>query len=398
MVGTPESKTLYYGWVVVGMAFLANLTGFGIVFAYSVFFKPLSLEFGWSRTVTAGAFSMYAIVHNILAFFCGRLVDRLGPKVVVAGAGFFIGLSMLLMRYISSVWQLYVIYGFFLSLGIACTYAPVMATVSRWFGKKRGLAIGLTAAGIGAGSMVFSPLSAWLISVFDWRLAYFILGFIAWIIFIPVTRFIKQNTGTIDVSGDNDGIDGGLTFAEAFKTRTFWAYCLSWMFAAFIQWGIFVHIVPILTDSGISIVEAGLMAGLMGGMSLAGRIISGFISDRAGRKEVYIAALTVQLGALLLLTCVNEYWSLFVFVMLFGLGSGGWGGVIGAFPADYFGLKETGSILGFAVIMCGVGVALGPFTGGYIFDASQSYHQMIVICAVIGLASIITAFFMKKVR
>jgi MFS family permease len=393
-----ESKVSYYGWVVVGMAFLANLAAYGVVFAYSVFFKPLTLEFGWNRTVTAGAFSIYAIVHNILAFFCGKLVDRFGPKIVLTAAGFFIGLSMVLMSYISNIWQLYVVYGLFLSVGIACTYAPVMATVSRWFAEKRGMAVGFTAAGIGAGSIVFSPLSAWLISSFDWRFSFFVLGISTWIIFIPVVRFLKRNTGIIETSKNNSRIAEGITFAEAFKTLTFWAYCCAWMFAAFAQWAIFVHIVPVLTDRGITIVQAGLMAGLMGGTSLAGRVCSGLISDKVGRKEVFITALAIQLAALVWLAYSNDLWMFFVFVVIFGFGSGGWGGVIAAFPADYFGLKETGSILGFGAIMCGIGVACGPFMGGYVFDVTGSYQIMVMLCIITGIAAIASAFFIRYIR
>lgn len=187
-----EYELSYYGWIVVGMSFLACLIGFGLVYSYGVFFKSLASEFGWSRSIIAGAFSTYAILHNILAFFAGRLVDRYGPKLVLAIAGFCLGLSMIVMSFVTSIFTLYFYFGIIFSTGVAATYSPVMATVSRWFKTRRGLAVGLAAAGLGAGSLVFSPLSAWLISSFGWRQSYVILGIIAWVIFIPIVIFVRE--------------------------------------------------------------------------------------------------------------------------------------------------------------------------------------------------------------
>jgi len=124
-----ESQISYYGWVVVCMACLANLVSFGLVYAYGVFFKPMSCEFGWSRSVTVGPFSFYAIFHSILAFFAGSFCDRFGPKLILVIGGFCLALSMILMSYVDSLWELYVYYGFFLSIGVAATYVPSAATV-----------------------------------------------------------------------------------------------------------------------------------------------------------------------------------------------------------------------------------------------------------------------------
>lgn len=393
-----ETKISYYGWVIVGMAFSANMVGFGLVYAYGVFFKPLAAEFGWSRSVTAGAFSTYAIVHNVLAFFCGRLVDKFGPKPLVAGSAFFLGIAMILMSYVDSIWQLYLFYGFFFSLGIAGLYTPMMATVSRWFEEKRGIAIGLAAAGLGAGSLVFSPLSAWLISSFGWRFSYVILGVVTWLAFIPIVKFIKKPLQKKVEDGSGIKSVEGFSFSEALKTVTLWAYCSTWMFAAVALWSLLVHIVPLITDKGISIVEAGMLAGLIGIGSLVGRIVSGFISDKVGGKKVLISAITLQSVAIVWLLLSKEIWMLYLFVVFFGLGSGGWTGVIAAFPANYFGLKATGTILGFAIIVCGVGVALGPYLGGYIFDTTQSYDYMIVMCILASVISIISAFFIRPVK
>jgi len=393
-----ESTLSYYGWTVVGMCFLGSLVCFGFVYSFGVFLKPISSEFGWSRTVVSGAFSTYAILHDILAFFAGRAIDRYGPRPVLSIAGLSLGLSMFVMSRVSAVWELYLFFGVIFSIGVAATYVPVMTTVSWWFKAKRGLAIGLTAAGVGAGSLIFSPLSAWLISSFGWRHAYVILGLVAWILFIPVIAFIKKApSGAGDVHPGSESVTG-LTFLEAVRTKTFWNFCLSWLFIAMALFAIVIHLVPLATDRGMSIVAAGSLAGLIGGSSLIGRVGGGLLSDRFGRNRIYTSALIFQCISIIWFLFSREVWMLFVFAILFGIGLGTWTGVIAAFPADYFGLRAAGTILGFSIVMAGIGVAIGPSLGGYIFDRTKSYDYMIVMCILAALAAIALSFMIKPVK
>ena len=371
---------------------------FGLVYSFGVFIKPIEFEYGWSRSAISGAFSTYAIIHNVLAFFAGRLLDRLGPKVVLAIAGLFLGFSMLIMSDMTSVWELYFYYGLIFSVGVACTYAPMMATVSWWFEAKRGLAIGLTTAGLGAGSMVFSPLVAWLISCFGLKRSFNILGIITLVVFIPIIIFIRQAKQESKRKENGQELIKGLSFREAFWTRTFWALCFCWAFIAVALWAIMIHIVSLATDRGLSIVSAGNLAGLIGASSFIGRISAGFLSDHIGRKRILNIAFVIQLLITIWLLVSSEVWQLFLFAIIFGLSSGSWAGVIPAFPADYFGSRATGAIIGFSVSVAGTGVALGAYMGGYIFDVTNSYNYMIIICSFATIAAIITAFFIRPLK
>lgn len=386
-----ELELSYYGWIVVAMAFLANLVGFGLVYAYGIFFKPMSNEFGWSRSVTAGPFGFYAVSHNLLALLAGKVCDRFGPKLILATGGFCLGLSVVLMGYITTIWELYLFYGVLFSIGIASVYIPVMSTVSKWFKAKRGLAIGLTAAGLGGGSLVFSPLCAWLISSFGWRKAYTVLGILAWVIFIPIVKFMKEVPRESAQSGKQEG----LPFSEAFRTTAFWALGFSWLFIALALWAVMIHLVPLATDRGMPLMTAGILGGVVGATSIIGRISSGFFSDKVGRKRILITEFVFQSIAFIWLLFSAEAWMLFPFAVLFGVSSGGWTGVIAAFPADYFGYKATGSILGFAVILAGIGVAIGPYLGGYIFDTTHSYNYMVIMCIMASIAAIISASLLR---
>ncbi len=390
-----ESSLSYYGWLVVAMAFLANLIAFGLVYAFSVFFKPLASEFGWSRAMTAAAFSVYAISHDVFAPVTGWLTDRFGPKVAAAMGGLCLGSSMVLMSRITSIWEFYLYYALLFGLGIAAVYAPMMATVSRWFTIKRGLAIGLTAAGLGVGSLVLSPLAAWLISSCGWRTAYLCVGVMAFAIFIPITVLIKRAPSkSLGVEGEGEA-SKGFSFGEALRTRTFWIFSLSWLFIALALWAIMVHIVPLLTDREIPLTVAGFLAGLIGGGSLIGRIGAGFLSDRLGRKLILLASYIFQLMMLIWLLFSTEMWMFYVFAPLFGISFGGWAGVIAAFPADYFGSRATGAIFGFSMIIVGIGGAIGPYVGGYIFDITHSYGYAIGMSILATFVGIVLASLLK---
>lgn len=377
------------------MALLANMVTFGLIHAFSVFFKPLASEFGWSRASTAAAFSVYACTHTIYAVFCGWLTDRFGPRVTAAMGGLCLTASMILMSRITAIWELYLYFAFLFGWGVSAIYGPMMSTVSRWFSYKRGLAVGFTTTGLGFGSLVLSPLTAYLISSYGWRIAYVVVGVLACATFIPITLFIKRAPGESLGAESEKRFIGGFSFAEALKTKAFWIFSFNWLFISIPLWAITVHIVPILTDREVPLTMAGLLAGLIGGGSLIGRIGGGFLSDKLGRKAILVTAYILQGMMLIWFFFSKETWMFFVFAPLFGIMVGGYGGIIPAFPADYFGLKATGAIFGLMLIIAGIGVATGPFLGGYIFDTTHSYNNMIVICIFATIIALLFALLLK---
>ena len=390
-----EPHLSYPGWLMVAMACLANVITFGLMYSFSVFFKPVSSEFGWSRASTALAFSLFGITHDGFAFVGGSLTDKFGPKLTTAMGGFCIAASFGLMSSIQSIWEFYLYYGLIFGLGVAAIYGPMMSTVSRWFTVKRGLAMGLAASGSSLGTLVLSPLAAWLISSYGWRAAYFTVGALALIIFIPVTLVIKKAPDRLLGAEIDRKTAEGFSFLEALKTKSLWIFSFSWLFIALALFAIMVHIVPFLTDKGISLTTAGLLAGLIGGGGIIGRISAGFLSDKLGRKRVLLISFVFQLIMSIWLLFSGKIWMFFVFALLYGASFGGWVGVVTSFPADYFGLKATGAILGFTLILAGIGGSIGSYIGGYIFDITDSYDYAVAISAMAIIISILLAIHLK---
>ncbi|RJQ59906.1 MAG: MFS transporter [Desulfobacteraceae bacterium] len=380
------------------MVALANLTAFGLINAFSVFLKPLVSDFGWSRAAAAGAYSLYAVTHNIFSPFVGAVSDKFGPRIVAASGGFCLGISMILMSRIHAIWELYVYYALFLGFGIASIYAPMLAVVSQYFRIKRGLAIGIASIGVGCGSLLMSPLTGWLVSSCNWRSAYLALGVLTWMIFIPIILLVKGVSRQSTRTENGNPLSVDFSFLEALKTKSLWVYTFSFFFISISIWPIIIHFVPLLTDSGFLLVKASLLTGLLGGVSVVGRIVGGFFSDRIGRKRILLAGFIIQMISLIWLYYSRQEWMFYVFALFFGFSSGLWAGVVAAFPADYFGLRATGSIFGVTLIMVGVGSAIGTYLGGYLFDRSGSYNNTVIMSIMGTFFAILTALFLKPPR
>ena len=158
----------YYGYVIVTAAFFIMLAIYGINYSFGIFFKPIAADFGWTRAMTAGAFSISWITAGIASIFLGALNDKLGPRIVLSICGLLSGLGYLLMSQINHLWQLYVFYGIIIGAGISA-FIPMVSTIARWFVGRRNMMTGIVAAGIGIGFLVAPIIGNWLIDNYNWR-------------------------------------------------------------------------------------------------------------------------------------------------------------------------------------------------------------------------------------
>ena len=148
----PKKAEFFYGYVVVAITFLIMVVIGGTIYSFGVFLKPLSTEFGWSRAATSGAYSVFMVTHGLFYIITGRLNDRFGPRVVISGCGFFLGLGYLLISQTSYLWNFYLFYGLFVAIGMGGGFVPLTSTVARWFIKRRGQMTGIAVSGIGFGT------------------------------------------------------------------------------------------------------------------------------------------------------------------------------------------------------------------------------------------------------
>jgi MFS family permease len=394
----------YYGYLIVALAFFIEVLVQGSIYSYGVFFKPLLGEFGWTRTMTSGAYSLFMFMHGFFYIVTGRLNDRFGPRLVISISGFSLGLGYLLMSQISAVWHLYLVYGVLIAAGAGGCFVPLMSTVARWFDKKRGLMTGIAASGLGVGTMVVPPIASWLIASYGWRTSYAIVGVVVLVVLIMVAQFLRRDPGQMQHlpdsrnKGQGKGLDlkgAGLSTKEALRTSQFWLFCaVNFIFALVIQ-TIMVHIVPHATGLGISATVAATIFIAIGGTSIAGRVAMGSACDRIGSRSVWIICfvlLPVALGCLLV---AKEMWMFYFFAIIFGFSYGGLVAISSPFVAELFGLKSHGAIMGIAVFLATIGGAAGPVMAGRVFDVTSSYHLAFLIMLGVCVGGTILSFLIR---
>ncbi|MFC1980377.1 MFS transporter [Chloroflexota bacterium] len=382
----------------------------GMRSTFGVYFKSIESDFGLTRGATSGIFSLYMLLCVPVSIMSGWVLDRYGPRMVTFLMGSTIGLSLLLASQTSAAWQLYISYGLLLALGTGGTFPLVTSTVSRWFYKKRGLALGIVTSGGGLGPVILAPFATYLISNFSWRMALVVTGLIAWFIIASLSLLMRKDPGDMGLLPDGakspvaqTGLHNekdktqltGMSFMQAFRTRNFWLLGLVWLFLSFNVHMILTHIVPHATDIGISPMDVAIVVSVMGGVSILGRLALGRIPDAAGSKLPAITCAILLVGALLWLTWSNSLWMFYVFAVLFGFVWGGLSTAVTALVGDIFGVRSIGTILGAVNAGWSLGGAIGPAVAGFTFDASGSYF---IAFATGAVAMLLATFFVSLIR
>ena len=400
---------IFYGWVVVVAFLVVGIILYGILSSFGVFFKSIEGEFNLTRAATSAVVSTNMLLAGVSAFVAGWALDRYGPRIVILLMGLFTGLSLLLTSQANFPWQLFVTYSLLLSLGTGAVYVVPTAAVSRWFDKKRGLALGIAGSGAGLGIVIMAPFATFLISHFSWRMAYLGIGLLAWLIVIPLSRLLKRDpyeigalpdglnspSKGIAIEGESiQPVDSSLL--QIFRTRSFWLVIVIWLSFASCLFLVLTHLVPHTTDIGFSAGEAASVLSLMGGVGIAGRVLMGVASDKVGRKLTAIICTLIQAGAMIWLIWSRDLWMLYLFALVFGFAYNGLSSSMGALIGDIFGLGKIGAIFGVLEIAWGIGAAIGPAVGGLIFDISNSYSIAFLMGAGAMLISTLLIALIRK--
>lgn len=395
----------FYGYVIVVAALIIMVASFGTYFAYGVFFTPILNELGWTRAMTSGAFSLSMIIQGLLGVVMGGLTDRLGSRLLMTVCGVFLGLGYLLMSQISAVWQLYLFYGVIIGIGMSSVWVPLMSTVARWFVKRRTMMSGIVLTGTGLGSLIAPPMASWLISTYDWRTSFIIIGSIVLVIIVFAAQFLRRDPTMVKQMSAGDGEEqllnagaDGFSLKEAAFTKQFWVVLGMFLCFGICMFAIMVHISPHAVELGFSASSAASILAVMGVTIIIGRVALGGAADRIGDRKAFIIGFILMTAGLFWLMPAKQMWMFYLFAAVFGFAHGGMGASESPLVASLFGLRSHGLILGVSSLAFTGGAAIGPFLAGYIFDATNSYQMAFLICATIGILGLVLSILLTPIR
>jgi MFS family permease len=392
-----KSGKVFYGWWIVLVAGIGLSVGWAPIlgFTLGIFLKSFSQEFSWSRAQISLAFTLSALGMTLAAPVLGWLVDRYGARRVIVPATLLFGVGVLSLYFLSAhLWLLYALFLFMGAVGSGATPLPYSKVISRWFDRKRGLALGLAAVGSSVGMAVMPPLAQALITSVGWRQTYVFLGLLSMGITLPVVGWFLAETpqmmglwpdGTTRVpaaAAKKSAQEPGLSGREARHTATFWVLVSAAFLVSASFVGCLVHLVPLLTDRGVSAQSAALATSVGAGGALLARAGAGYLLDRFFAPYVAVAFFCGSaLGVVLLWSGLGGGLA-FVAALLVGFGQGAEFDILPYALSRYFGLRALGEIYGYAFAAITLGAALGPFVMGVSFDATGSYSLALISFAV----------------
>ena len=376
---------------VVFGACLTQFTIVGLMFSFGLFFDVFEEEFGWSRTVLSGSTSLAFLVMGLLAYFVGRLSDRYGPTVVLCTTGMLYGVGYALISIVGEPWQLVMLFGICIGLGLSTHDVVTLSTIARWFAGRRGMMTGVVKVGTAAGQMVLPLLAALLMAVVGWRYAALALGY-AGAAFLIIAAFSMKAPPKSRASA-RPADSHGPAPVNVRRSRAFWTLCATQFlfFPSLVT--VPLHIAVHGMDLGMNRAMSATLLTVIGASSIVGRLTVGTFVDRIGGKNAYVLCLVPLLAGLLALLVVETHWPLFAAVALYGFAHGGLFTVVSPTVAEFFGTRAHGAIFGGIVFFGTLGAAVGPIMAGRIFDVTGSYAYAFTVLAVmgaIGLALVIS--------
>jgi MFS family permease len=396
---------MFYGWriVIAGTTCFLLLGGIGF-YSFGVFFSPLTEAFNWTRTEISLAITIACLV-GLSGFLIGKWIDKYGARKMILLGALISGISFALLGLINSLWQFYALY-LTLGLGLACASdIAVMKMVSNWFSERRGLATGIVYTGYGLGGFLMPLLASYFVVSLGWRASYHFLGLLILVILIPLSLFlIKEKPEDVGLLPDGkpreerqEQVQNSKewTLKEALKTRTY-PLIVAAMGLAFLGIAaVIAHLIPFLEDRGLSPQLAAVILSATLGISILGRIIVGYLSDRMPLKYLATFLFLLQAGGLLLLLKADSEVLLWVFAFIFGLAIGGLFVLAPLLIGKYFGTTSFGELYGGIWALTTIGWAGGPPLAGYIFDLTRSYNIALLLFIAMTILAIIFSLFIK---
>ncbi len=400
------NRRFFYGWTIVGVASLGIFaSGPGQSHTFSVFVGPIGRDLGVSSATMATAYGLATLAAAFLLPRMGRLVDRFGPRRMLAAIVILLGLACLFFGAAANFLWLAVGFAFLRFFGQGSLMLGSANLVSHWFSRSRGFAMSLMALGFGVSMAVHPPLSQFLIEEIGWRQAWFALGGLTWLLMLPpIFLLVHDRPERLGLRPDGDevrepeGADEdsedqitGLTLHEALRDSSFYVLSFGMFAIAMLVTTLHFYQVSILTAQGVSTELAARVFTVSAVAMVAAMPLVGRLFDRLRTRYVFALGLSITAASLVGVTLVTDAATSVAYAVLFGLNNAFSMTLFGYIWPRYFGRRHIGSIQGVGQMIGVVGASLGPLPVGLAFDLLGSATLTIRLLALFPIAAAVLA-------
>ena len=391
-----QDKGINYGWVMVLVVFVLSGLAFGSMASISVFLKPVSLEFGWSRGQTSFAYTVASLSSAVFGVLWGQVADKYGTKWFGFVGAICMSLVLFALSSLDSIAQFYTLYFLFGAMGSALLFSPLYANVGFWFKENPGLALGLAASGGAIGQAFIPHLSGILIESSGWKLAYVNLAIIYIFISLPISFLIKESPWRINARNQEEEEERGFPLSE--KEVVAWI-SVAVIFCCICMSIPIMHLVPLLTDKGFSLEFATSVLMILMICGAFGRILGGMLGDYIGALPGYIL---MSLGQTIFVVWFPHLISpvlIYVMAALFGFTYSGVMSSILVCTRVMVSAKFGARAMSLTSLFGWIGMGLGGFLGGYFFDIYGDYNWAFTFAGITGIFNLfILALFFVNIR
>jgi MFS family permease len=383
-----------YRWVIVAAGGLLGCVAIGAMFSLPVFLLPISNDTGWSVTGVSTAMTIGFLAMAPASMAWGALSDRIGPRRVVLIGSVLLAASLAVAGRATSLLEFQLVFGLVVGSATAAILAPMMACVTGWFDTHRSLAVSLVSAGFGMAPLTMSPLAAWLVTIHDWRTSVLIIAGIASAVMIPVT-FLIRRPPALDArpsaSVTDDGPQPEMSVGQALRSPQFIILFLTNFFCCATHSGPIFHTVSYALTCGIPMIAAVTIYSVEGLAGMGGRVAFGILGDRIGARQVLAGGLLLQAFAVLAYVFVSQLAWFYAVAIVTGFVYAGVMPLYAVLARENFPLRMMGTVIGGTAMAGSLGMAIGPFAGGLIYDSLASYAWLYIGACIMGVGAFLIA-------
>ncbi len=403
---TASAPRLFYGWIVLIACFLTTMMASGTMMAFGVFINPLVEDMGWSHSALSFTYALSSIVSGVGVLAIGSYMHVYSLRLLFVIGVFINGFGLYMTSTVTSLEGFYFWYGFVAAFGRSTFFISTATLITRWFEQRRGMAMGLMMAGNGIGPFFFSPVVTWLIVRWDWQTAFAAVSVTMTSVLVVAYLLMRNHPHDIGLRPYGATSDPspspakptrsksaaaepsvGSLWSRILRHQGFWTRSLINFFCCVCHSIPLVHTVGFAQSAGLSVFASSWVLSVMGLTSVVGRIFWGFFADRHGARLTLMMTLFMQGAFMLWLIGTQDPIVFFLYAIVWGFGYGGVGTQYGVVARELYGTRLFGPGYSGQNCFAMVGMAVGGFLGGYLYDISQTYVWSWMVSFGAGLIS-----------